>query len=404
MAVANAGVPAPRAIPARVEQAASSIRNEKTPMRFIDIHDARRRARRRLPRAVFDYVDGGAEAERGLARNRDAFARIRFRPRRLVDVSNPDPSTTLLGRPRPWPFVVAPTGLNGILWPEGDVVLARAAAAADIPFCISTAATTTIEEIARRADGELWFQLYVVTRELADNLARRAFDAGCRVLVLTTDVPVNGKRLRDVRSGFGIPFRPGPRLAADALLHPRWLAGQLVHGFPALANMKAAGTSSLETQAALMARRMDASFDFDALARLRDTWPGRLLVKGLMNMDDARRCVALGADGVVLSNHGARQLDDADSPAEVLLDETPDVDGALLLDSGIHDAADAVKALALGADAVLLGRPLLYALAAAGEEGVREVFDMFKTDLVRTLTLLGCPSVNALSRDLLAWR
>ncbi|GJL83174.1 MAG: lactate dehydrogenase [marine bacterium B5-7] len=300
------------------------------------------------------------------------------------------------------PFIVAPTGLNGILWPDGDVALARAAASAGIPFCLSTAATTTIEEVARRVDGEFWFQLYVVTRELADDLASRAWKVGCRVLILTTDVPVNGKRLRDLRSGFKIPFRPGPRLAIDAIRHPRWLAGQLRHGFPELANMKSTGAASLETQAALMARKMDTSFDWDALARLRDSWRGRLIVKGIMRMDDAWRCVSLGVDGVILSNHGARQLDDADSPLNLLIDSPPEVGSDLFLDSGIRDASDAVKALSLGANGVMLGRAILYGLAATGEPGAREVIDMFKTDLIRTLTLIGCPSVKALSRDLVA--
>lgn len=373
-------------------------------MAFIDVEHARQRARARLPRAVFDYLDGGAGNERGLARNTDAFARIRLRPRRFVDVSRPDPSAEWFGEKRPWPFVVAPTGLNGILWPDGDVALARACALAGIPFCLSTAATTTIEELARRVDGEHWFQLYVVTRELADGLTRRAWDAGYRVLVLTTDVPVNGKRLRDLRSGFRVPFRPGPRLALDALSHPRWLAAQLRHGFPELANMKIDGAPSLETQAALMARRMDASFDWEALARLRDGWRGRLVVKGIMRLDDARRCIELGADGVVLSNHGGRQLDDVDAPIDLLLDGPPDIGGALFVDSGIREGADAAKALALDADAVMLGRAVLYGLAAAGEAGALEVIDLFKQDLVRTLTLLGCPSLRALSRDLVAPR
>lgn len=370
-------------------------------MTIIDIHHARRQARRRLPRAVFDYLDGGAENERGLERNRAAFEGLRFRPRRLVDVSSIDTSSSWLGETRPWPFVIAPTGLNGILWPDGDVALGRAAAAAGIPFCLSTAATTTIEDVARRVDGELWFQLYVVTRELADSLTERAWNAGFRVLVLTTDVPVNGKRLRDLRSGFRVPFKPGPRLAIDVLRHPRWLAAQLKHGFPELANMKSSGADSLKTQAALMARRMDASFDWAALARLRDAWKGRLLVKGILDMDDARRCASLGVDGIAMSNHGARQLDDAVSPLDALIEAPPALDASLLVDSGIRDATDAVKALALGADAVMLGRAVLYGLAAAGETGVREVIDLFKQDLVRTLTLLGCPSVSALSRDVL---
>ena len=249
------------------------------------VDDYRSLAKRRLPRMVFDYLDGGAESERGLHRNLEAFAATNFAPRRLVDVSRRSSSVSLFGRTLPTPFVVAPTGLNGALWPDGDVALARAARSAGIPFVLSTASNATIEDVAERAGGDLWFQLYVVQRDLAQQLVGRAKEAGYRVLVLTVDVAVNGKRERDLRNGFGIPFRQTPRSVLDAVTHPRWTLRQIRHGLPQLANFASPNATDVNAQAALMRRQMDASFCWEDLQALRDAWPGLLIVKGIMTSD-----------------------------------------------------------------------------------------------------------------------
>ena len=352
--------------------------------------DARSRARRRLPRMVFDYLDGAAGDESGLAANRQALQRIVFAPRRLVDVVARETGMTLFGRPYKTPLVIAPIGLNGVFWPGGDIALARAAARAEVPFCLSTAANSSIEAVARASDGEKWFQLYVIRPELADSLVDRAMAAGYAALVVTVDVAVNGRRERDARNGFAVPFRYSPRAIADVLGHPTWLAQQLRHGFPRLANLESKAGGSIEAQAALMKREMDASFDWDDLARLRDRWTGPLVVKGLLGAEDVARCARIGCDAVVLSNHGARQLASVAAPIDVLRIAGKSSSIPLLVDSGYRDGADVVKALALGARAVMLGRPVLYGLAAGGADGAFDVIDAIAKDVDRTLALIGC--------------
>jgi (S)-mandelate dehydrogenase len=351
---------------------------------------------------VFDYIDGEAGDERCLRRNREAFERIRLQPHHLRDVSRRDLSVDLFGREQSLPLALAPMGLNGTLWPGGDVLLARAAAKAGIPFTLSTASNTTIEEVARQVDGELWFQLYVVQRELAAQLVRRAREAGYRVLMLTVDVAVNGKRERDLRSGFAIPLRYSPRVVLDGVLHPSWALKQLAHGLPKLANFASPDAMDVNAQAALMRRQMDASFAWDDLKSLRDAWPGTMLVKGILSADDAIRCVELGVDGVVLSNHGGRQLDDLRAPIEVLPEVVGKICAPVLLDSGIRRGADVVKALALGARAVLLGRAVLYGLAASGETGAADVLRILRDEIDTTIALLGCPACKAISTIYLA--
>lgn len=355
-----------------------------------NVEDYRRLAAKRLPRMVFDYLEGGAESERGLRRNRAAFEAICFEPRRLLDVSRRDLSVEMFGRKLPMPLVVAPTGLNGALRPDGDVLLARAAADAGIPFALSTASNATIEDVADRAGGELWFQLYIVQRALAEALTRRALAAGYKTLVLTVDVPVNGKRERDMRNGFAVPFRYSPRAVLDSALHPDWLLRQLRHGLPELANFAGPDSRDVNAQAALMNRQMDASFAWDDLKALRDAWPHTLLVKGLLRAEEAKRCVQLGVDGVIVSNHGARQLEDVAAPVEELAAFAARIDRPVLVDSGFRRGADVVKALALGARAVLLGRATLYGLAARGGAGVADVLRILRQEIDTTLALIGC--------------
>lgn len=363
----------------------------------VNVADFRELARKRLPRMVFDYLEGGAEDELGLMHNRRVFENVRFQPHRLVDVSRRDISTSVLGKRVTAPLVIAPTGLNGIVWPKGDLVLAKAAATFGIPFALSTASTMSIEDVARASGGELWFQLYVVHRKLAELLVKRALNAGYTTLILTTDVGVNGKRERDLRNGFGLPMKYTLRALLDGVTHPRWSFDLMTHGMPQLANFASDQVRDAELQAALMSRQMDASFSFDDLKWLRDQWPHKLLIKGLSRPADAARCIRLGADGVILSNHGGRQLDSAIAPLDTLKETAQRIAAPVLLDSGIRRGSDVVKAVALGAQAVLLGRATLYGLAANGAEGVEAVLEILRDEIDRTLAQIGCPSVSKLN-------
>jgi (S)-mandelate dehydrogenase len=320
-------------------------------------------------------------------------------PRRLVDVSKRDIGIELLGRRQAAPFMIGPTGLNGAIWSKGDILLARAAERAGIPFVLSTASNDSIEDVAAASKGDFWFQLYIVQRELAEQMVRRAEAAGYSTLVLTTDVGVNGNRERDLRNNFGLPMRYTPRLIYDGLTHLWWSLDFMRNGMPQLANFATVDCSDVEVQAAVMSRQMDTSFSWEDLSWLRRLWPRKLFVKGILRPDDAEHCIAAGADGVILSNHGSRQLDTAVSPLEVLAETRARISAPILIDSGYRRGSDIVKALALGANAVLLGRATLYGLAAAGEAGVDHVLRLLEGEVDRTLAQIGCPSVTQLSPD-----
>lgn len=360
-------------------------------MTLLNVAAYREKARRRLPRFVFDYLDGASEDEAALRENRAAFERIKLTPRVLNDVSTRDQSVEWFGTRLPTPMIIAPTGLNGLFWPKGDIALARAAARLGIPFALSTASNCSIEDVAKSTDGDLWFQLYVMNRDFADQLVGRALAAGFSHLILTVDVPVSGKRERDERNRFVLPFRFRPKTIADIITHPRWLWKVGRHGAPGMANLATAAVSDPNAQAVLLSRKMDASFTWDDLKRLRDRWPRRLLVKGILHPDDAQRAVSLGVDAIIVSNHGGRQLDAAPAPIAVLPGFS-DVQAPLLLDSGIRRGSDIIKAMSLGARAVMVGRAALFGLAVDGEDGVVEVVNLLKAEIDRTLALMGRPS------------
>jgi (S)-mandelate dehydrogenase len=365
----------------------------------VNVEDYRILAQKRLPKIIFDYLEGGADDEVGMEHNRDVFERYRLMPRRLVDVSKRDSGIELFGRHQAAPLIIGPTGLNAALWPKGDILLARAAEKAGIPFVLSTASNASIEEVAAGSRGDLWFQLYIVQQKLAAQMVRRADQAGYSTLVLTTDVGVNGNRERDLRNNFGLPMRYTPKLIYDGVTHPRWSLGFMLNGMPQFGNFVTADSSDVEMQATLMHRQMDASFSWDDFTWLRKLWPRTLLVKGIMRPDDAERCIAAGADGVILSNHGGRQLDAAVSPLDVLAESRARISAPILIDSGYRRGTDIAKALALGANAVLLGRAPLYGLAAAGEAGVDQVLRLLKDEFDRTLAQIGCASASLLSAD-----
>lgn len=368
---------------------------------LFSVEDYHRRARRILPRMLADYIDGGAGDEALVELNQKALSATRLRPRYLRDVSVRDQRTTLFGHDLPTPLVIGPTGLNGAVRPGGDIALARAAARAGIPFTLSTPAQNTIEDVASAVpDGNHWFQLYVVERGLAEKMVARALAAGYRTLVLTVDVPVNGLRYRDRRNGFGVPFSFTPRAVLDGATHPAWSLRFLRSGMPQLANFASGGVADTEAQYAVMHRQMDASFTWDDLAWLRAQWPHTLLVKGVLDPEDAVKAVDVGVDGIVVSNHGGRQLGESLSTIEALPDIVSKVDRPVLVDSGFRTGADVVKAIALGASAVLLGRTTLYGLAVGGEAGVSRVLDILKAEIDTTLALVGASTLSDLEPSL----
>jgi (S)-mandelate dehydrogenase len=370
----------------------------------INIGELREIARRRLPRFVFEYVDGGAEDERTLAGNLAAFARLRFRPRTLVDVSARDLSTNLLGARSALPVVVGPTGLNGLAWRDGDMALARAAAAAGVPFAMSTVSMSYVEDIARSAPGRHWLQAYVFTeRAITEAIIRRALDAGFECVVLTSDFPVAGKRERDWRTGLLPAQRFTLATRLDMLLHPRWLASVATRR-PRFVNVERELPPGRDVNAFVGHNMFDASFDWDDLRRFRDLWPRKLLLKGVLRADDAERAAAAGIDGLVLSNHGGRQLDGSIAGLEALPEVRRAVGSrvSLLVDGGVRRGSDIAKAVALGAEGVLLGRAPVYGLAAGGEPGVARALAILADEFDRTLALLGCRDVAALTPDLIA--
>ncbi|MDQ6524272.1 alpha-hydroxy acid oxidase [Nocardioides sp. LHD-245] len=367
--------------------------------RALTIDDLRIAARRRTPRAAFDYVDGAADDEISLARARQAFLDVTFHPGVLRDVAETDLSTTVLGSPAALPFAIAPTGFTRMMHTEGERAGARAAAAAGIPFALSTMGTTSIEDVAAAAPGgRHWFQLYVwKDRDRSMELVERAAAAGFDTLLVTVDVPVAGARLRDVRNGMTIPPTLTARTVVDALPRPSWWIDLLTTEPLAFASLGAwPGT---------IADLLDAMFDptvtDEDLTWIKEQWPGKLVVKGIQTVDDARRVRDLGADAVLLSNHGGRQLDRAPVPFHLL----PEVraalgpDAEIHLDTGIMSGQDIVAGLAAGADFTLIGRAYLYGLMAGGEAGVARTIEILQGQIRRTLQLLGVRSIAELTPE-----
>jgi len=365
--------------------------------RAADVGDLRRIARRRTPRAVFDYVDGGAGDEVAMRRARAAFERVEFRPRVLRDVSDADPSTTLLGRPVALPIALGPTGFTRMMHGAGESAVAGAAARAGIPYALSTMGTTSIEDLASAAPGlDRWFQLYVWRdRALSRDLIERAAAAGFSTLVLTVDVPVHGARLRDVRNGLTVPPRLSPRTLAGMARFPSWWFDKLSTEPLAFASLAPGSPQGVMD---LISSLFDPSVTFDDVAWMREIWTASLVVKGVLNADDARRLAGIGVDAVVVSNHGGRQLDRGVTPLELLPEVVDAVGGdvEVLLDGGVRSGGDAVAAVALGARAVLLGRAYLYALMAGGEAGVDRLCALLYDDVRRTMQLLGVTALDQL--------
>jgi len=375
--------------------------------RAVSIEDLRRIAKRRLPRAVFDFFDGGAEDEVTMRGNRAAFERVRLLPRVLVNVAQIDTRVRIFDKETALPLAIAPTGGISAGRAGAELALARAAKAFGVPFTLATPAAFTIERVAEEVGGRLWFQLYAV-RDVAfrNKLVERAKNAGYEAMLVTVDLPVSGKRERDPRNGFVTPFKPNWRNSRDVLFKPAWLLELLRHGLPGMANFDGYRftTPGATDIATAVGREMDASLDWEDVKRLREQWPGKLLLKGVERPDDAERAATLGCDGLVVSNHGGRQLDGAAATLDALPDVARAVGSKLtvLLDGGVRRGVDILKARALGAQAVLTGRATLFGVEAGGEPGARRALEILSSELVRAMQLCGTRSIAEITPDLIS--
>jgi isopentenyl diphosphate isomerase/L-lactate dehydrogenase-like FMN-dependent dehydrogenase len=375
--------------------------------RCASISDLREFAQRRLPRPLFDFVDGGAGAETTLRENEEAFARLRLMPRYPVDVSRRSARTTILGYNAWMPLILAPVGFAGLLFPDGEQGAARAAAHAEIPFCLSTNSLASVEEIGACAQSsERWFQLYFLKdRAWMQTLVRRAAASGFRVLCVTIDLPVAGRRARDIRNGFALPLRPTLRTALEFATRLDWLRGvagkkRRIGNFEGLAK-----SSNFTGVAELVASLFDPSATWDDVAQLREAWRGPLVVKGVMHPEDALRAIEIGAEAIVVSNHGGRQLEDAPATMDVLSDVVAAVNRRIpiFVDGGVRRGVDVLKAIALGATACMIGRAFAWGLAAGGEQGVARALSILAAETDVALALLGVTSTAELGEHHL-WR
>lgn len=368
------------------------------------IDDVRLLAKKRLPKMAFDFIDGGADAEVTLRANVRDLAEVSLRPRALVDVSSPSLATKLVGETMPIPLLFGPCGLMRLAGGDGELSAVRAAGKAGLTYTISTASSWSIEELADQATGPLWFQLYMWrSRDVVSTLVRRAKEAGCTALVVTVDVPINGKRGRDQRNGMSIPPKITVANAAGVIRHPSWFAGLLrgpAIGFRNLQGI-AEGSSAMSHQEYVNTELVNLRASWDDVAWLRSIWDGPVFIKGITTVEDAVRSAEIGADGIFVSNHGGRQLDGLPSTISALPRIVDTVGDRLdiILDGGIRHGGDVVKALAIGATATAVGRSWAWGLAAAGERGVAHVAEIYRQEILETLQLLGVADVTALNRS-----
>lgn len=377
-----------------------------------NIADLRELAKQRLPRGMFEFVDRGTEDDIAVANNRAAFERMQFNPRTLVDVSARNQEITLFGKKQSLPIIVAPTGTAGLLWYNGEIGLARAAAAAGIPCGVSTNAMTAMETIKEQAGGRLWFQLYMWSdRSQSHKMVERARAAGYEALIVTVDGAVHPNREFNQRNGFGIPLKLNARLVGDMLRHPGWISSVLLRyamttGIPSFENYPPEIRDKLTSPTFKRSALKNEALTWDDLRTLRKLWPGPLMVKGILHPQDAVNAADCGADGVIVSNHGGRMLDSSPAPLE-MLPHVLDAAGkrlTVLVDSGFRRGADVVKALALGAKAVLIGRATLYGTAVGGEAGAARAITILREEIDRVMALIGARSVAELSRDYLRFQ
>lgn len=375
-------------------------------MRVINsIADLREIARRRVPRSIFQYVDHGSYDELTFHRNRTDLEALRFRQRVLIDVASQSMRKEILGAPASMPLAIAPTGLTGLVHRDGEILAAQAAEAFGVPFCLSTVSVCSIEDVREATTAPFWFQLYVMKdRGYTASLMDRAEAAGCPVLVLTVDIPVSGLRRRDAKNGLAVPPRLTLRNALDIATKPAWALGVMMGKRKTFGNLAAAMPhTGVATLSQWISTQFDASVTWKDFEDIRRRWKGKLVIKGILDPEDARRAVQLGADGIVVSNHGGRQLDGAPSTIAALPRVVDAVAGAseVLFDGGIRSGQDILKALALGANAALTGRAFLYGLGAAGRAGVTSVLEIMARELQVSLALTGTNDVRDVTPQIL---
>ncbi len=362
----------------------------------LTIYDLRRIAKRRTPAAAFDYTDGAAEGELSMTRARQAFEDVEFHPGILTDVSTVDTTTQVLGGTSALPFGIAPTGFTRLMQTEGEIAGSGAAGAAGIPFTLSTLGTTSIEDVRRvNPNGRLWFQLYVMRqREISYGLVERAAKAGYDTLFFTVDTPIAGARLRDKRNGFSIPPQLSLKTVANAIPRPWWWYDFLTTPKLEFASLSSTGGTVGE----LLDAAMDPSINYEDLKEIRELWPGKIVIKGVQNVEDSKKLADLGVDGILLSNHGGRQLDRAPVPFHLLPEVVREVgkDTEVMVDTGIMNGADVVASLALGAKFTLIGRAYLYGLMAGGRRGVDRTIEILSEEVRRTMRLLQVSCVEEL--------
>lgn len=379
------------------------------PNEALNIHDLREMAKKRLPKWMFEFVDRGTEDEVALRNNRAAFEKIKLKTQVLVDVSKRDQSVEIFGKTHKMPMGIAPTGPAGMLYYKGELELARAAKAAGIPFTLATGSQTSMEEVAREVGGTLWFQLYMWSDvNLSHILVERAKNAGFEALVVTVDGPVGTNREYNVRNGYTVPFSYNRKNTLDVLTHPRWMLGCLGRyiangGMPQRENFPAELRGRITSEYGNGGETRNDTLNWEDLKALRDMWPGKLLVKGILHPDDAEMSLEQGADGVIVSNHGGRNFDSAPTPIEVL----PSIIKAVghkttvIVDSGFRRGTDIVKALAMGADLVLVGRGTLFGTAAAGYAGASRALQLYREEITRTMGQIGCNTVDEIDSSVL---
>lgn len=370
----------------------------------INLDDLRKIAKKRLPKVIYDFIEGGVDDEDGLAKNEDAFIRRPLVPRYLVDVTSTNQKTTLFGRGYDSPVGIAPTGGIGNYHWGGDLMLAKAARDANIPFIMSGAATATMEDMAKVAPEHGWYQLYMAKdKSISEDMVRRARDLDIQTLVITVDVPVSSNRERNRRNGFGRPLRLSLASKLDALRRPDWFKNYMKHGIARIANWDPYVGREVDADelAGFVASQIHGPLTWNEVENFRKLWPRNLVLKGIMRPDDAMRAAEIGVDGLMVSNHGARQLDRAPSPLDVL----PAIDAAvgdrmtLMLDGGVRRGSDVLTALCLGAKFVFLGRPTLYGLVAGGEPGASKVIKILQREIDLTMAQMGCPTLSDLGPD-----
>jgi L-lactate dehydrogenase (cytochrome)/(S)-mandelate dehydrogenase len=374
----------------------------------INLDDLRKLAKKRLPKVIYDFIEGGVDDEDGLNRNEDAFRQRPLMPRYMVDVTSIDQQTQLFGRTYASPLGIAPTGgISNYRW-GGDLMLAKAARDANIPFIMSGAATASMEDLAKVAPDHGWYQLYVAKNtSISEDMIRRADDLNLSTLVVTVDVPVGSNRERNRRNGFGRPLKLSLASKLDALRRPFWFKDYMQNGIARIANWEpyVGSDVSAEELAEFVATQIHGVLDWSVIEKFRKLWPRTMVLKGIMRPDDAVRAADLGVDGLIVSNHAARKLDRAPAPLDVL----PAIDAAvgermtLMLDSGVRRGSDALIALCLGAKFVFLGRPTLYGLVAGGEAGAGKAVSILQREIDLTLAQLGCPEITQLGPDFLHW-